>query len=112
MIEAMIEGIVKSIKNNGSKIEFEINNVLAIYYKTSEAEGLLLNVELGDKVSITGTLKIPTENTNFNLFNYRKYLLSRDIVYLVTIEDINGKYRRPHSCGQNLALNIEKIQFS
>lgn len=29
----------------------------------------------------------------------------------VTIEDVNGKYRRPHSCEQNLALNIENIQF-
>jgi len=37
------------------------------------------NYNLGDKVFIKGIFKTPSNNTIFNLFNYRKYLLSKNI---------------------------------
>lgn len=30
----------------------------------------------------------------------------------VTIEDVNGKYRRPHSCEQNLLLILRRFNLS
>ncbi len=47
-----------------------------------------LNYELGDYVKISGTLNIPYDNTVFNLFNYRKYLLSNKIYFILYADKI------------------------
>ena len=41
------------------------------------------NYKLGDYVRVSGTLNIPYDNTIFNLFNYRKYLLSNKIYFIL-----------------------------
>ncbi len=47
-----------------------------------------LNYKLGDYVKISGTLNTPYDNTVFNLFNYRKYLLSNKIYYILYADKI------------------------
>ena len=42
--------------------------------------------EIGDYVKVIGELKIPSGNTIFNLFNYRMYLMSNKIYYLMDAE--------------------------
>lgn len=43
-----------------------------------------MDFEYGDKVKVTGLFVTPSDNTVFNLFNYRKYLLSKNIKEICT----------------------------
>ena len=47
-----------------------------------------INVSYGDYIYVYGLFKNPKENGNFNLFNYKKYLLSNKINYVVTASKI------------------------
>lgn len=47
-----------------------------------------LNVSYGDYIYVYGVFKKPKENGNFNLFNYKRYLLSNKINYVVTASKI------------------------
>ena len=47
-----------------------------------------INIKIGDKIKVIGELQKPNSNTNFNLFNYKKYLLSNKINYIVNAESI------------------------
>ena len=48
-----------------------------------------INVSYGDYIYVYGVFKKPKENGNFNLFNYKRYLLSNKINYVVTASNIN-----------------------
>ena len=48
-----------------------------------------LNYNIGDHVKIEGILNIPDNNSVFNLFNYKKYLLSEKIYFICEIENIS-----------------------
>ena len=77
-----IEGIIDYINIKDDKITLEIkakDKVLVNLYKIDN-----FNFELGDKVRINGILRVPTNNTNFNLFNYNHYLKSKKIYYIMT----------------------------
>ena len=77
-----IEGIIDYINIKDDKITLEIkakDKILVNLYKIDN-----FNFELGDKVRINGTLRAPTNNTNFNLFNYNHYLKSKKIYYIMT----------------------------
>ena len=47
-----------------------------------------INVSYGDYIYVYGVFKKPKENGNFNLFNYKRYLLSNKINYAVTASKI------------------------
>lgn len=47
-----------------------------------------INVSYGDYIYVYGVFKKPKEKSNFNLFNYKKYLLSNKINYVVTASKI------------------------
>lgn len=47
-----------------------------------------INVSYGDYIYVYGVFKKPKENGNFNLFNYKRYLLSNKINYVVTASKI------------------------
>ena len=47
-----------------------------------------INVSYGDYIYVHGVFKKPKENGNFNLFNYKRYLLSNKINYVVTASKI------------------------
>ena len=86
-----VQGYINKIINLEDKIQFELignKKVLANYYLNEDNYDNLCQLELGDYVEVGGILNVPSENTNFNLFNYRKYLLSKKIEYTITIEKI------------------------
>lgn len=81
-----LTGIIISKKVNEDKIELVIKakeKVLVNYYSKE-----IVNYNLGDKVKVSGELSIPSNNTNFNLFNYRKYLLSKKIYWILKCDSI------------------------
>lgn len=47
-----------------------------------------IKVSYGDYIYVYGVFKKPKEKSNFNLFNYKKYLLSNKINYVVTASKI------------------------
>lgn len=59
----------------------EKEKVLVNYYSD-------INVSYGDYIYVYGVFKKPKENGNFNLFNYKRYLLSNKINYVVTASKI------------------------
>jgi len=73
--ETEIEGIVYKKKQTKEKLTLYIKSKekIIINYYTNDFENI--DIHLGDKVKITGTLKVPSNNTIPNLFNYKKYLL-------------------------------------
>jgi len=80
--EKEIIGIVTKINNydNYSKIEIKSKEKILCTYKSN------IDIKLGAKIKIIGNLKEPSVNTNFNLFNYKKYLLSKKIKWIFEIE--------------------------
>ena len=46
------------------------------------------SLAIGDIISFDCLLELPSNNTIFNLFNYKKYLLSNRIYYVATIKDL------------------------
>ena len=78
-------GKVISLKymNNKTTIIIKGKEKLLINYYDK-----LSNLKIGDTIYIKGNLQIPKENTNFNLFNYKKYLYNNHIFYIVTANSI------------------------
>lgn len=48
-----------------------------------------LPYEVGDSIKVCGELSYPNTNTNFHLFSYRNYLLSRKIVWQIKAETVS-----------------------
>ena len=88
--DKQIEGYIYDCQVDDNKTVFKIKgkeNILITYYDN-------LSCKFGQKIKATGEIKIPNQNTNFNLFNYQTYLLSEKINYtfLATkLEIINHK---------------------
>ena len=82
--ESVIEGVINNYIIKENKIEIELigkEKVLVNYYDN-------LNIKLGEKIKVYGTFNIPTNNTNFNLFNYNKYLKSKKIYHIFNADKI------------------------
>ena len=75
---------VESLQISGDRMVLEGNNTSLIYYKKKEFP----KIELGDQIEATGTYQYPKRNTNFYLFDYQKYLLSKHIVYEFSADKI------------------------
>ena len=91
-----------SYKEKNKKIKGKITNIIKYEEKTiidvDRKYRVTLykkaNYNLGDYVLLEGVFKTPSNNTVFNLFNYRKYLLSKKIKMIsddVKITVINKK---------------------
>ena len=65
--------------------------LIGSYYFKNEEEKISFgkNYKLGDIVKLVGHLEVPNNNTNPNLFNYKRYLYRNKIFYLLKIEDIS-----------------------
>ena len=80
-----ITGKITNIKEYENKVTCEINGkdkVIVNYY------GNDFNYNLGDTIKLSGEYKLVDNNTVFNLFNYKKYLLSKGIKYSFTANEI------------------------
>lgn len=102
-----VTGIIDNIYYDVSKLQITLKGKeIVLVNKYDEIEKLKNSIKIGYKVRIKGQVNIPRENTNFNIFNYRKYLLSKKITYTVTADDI-----QIISSKQNMFYIIkEKIQ--
>ena len=80
--ENEIIGIVTKVNNydNYSKLEIKSKEKILCIYNSN------IDIKLGTKIKITCILKEPGANTNFNLFNYKNYLLSKKIKWIFEIE--------------------------
>ena len=75
--DKQIEGYIYDCQVGDNKTVLKIKgkeNILITYYDN-------LSCKFGQKIKATGEIKIPNQNTNFNLFNYQNYLLSEKINY-------------------------------
>ena len=84
--ETFFIGIIDEIKNSDDYYKITIKSkekIIGSYYSKEP-----LNISLGDKITFTGTLNKPKNNTIPNTFNYRKYLYNHHIYYLVKIDNI------------------------
>ena len=78
-------GIIYKIKRKDNKTTIYIKGkekLLINYYSD------LTNIDLGDKIKVTGKITKPSNNTIPNLFNYRKYLLNEGVLNIVTASNI------------------------
>ena len=79
-----VTGYVYDCQNSEDKTVLKIKgkeNLLINYYDHFECK-------LGQKIKAIGEMKEPKNNTNFYLFNYKKYLLSEKINYTFTAHNI------------------------
>ena len=75
--ESKIEGVVidKSYKNEKYTITLKSKEKIHVnYYSKKE-----IDLDFGDTILVKGKIIDPNNNTNFNLFNYKNYLLSKKI---------------------------------
>ena len=80
-----ITGIITNIEIDDKKTILNIKakeNFIVYYYGS-------IKFNLGDKVEANGTLEEIKSNTIFNLFNYKNYMLSKNIYYSISTDDIN-----------------------
>ena len=76
-----LSGVIKNIKYKDKYTELYVDDLIINYYGDND-------YYIGDIVYVKGTFIIPNDNTNFNLFSYKKYLYSNNIHYIVKINKI------------------------
>ena len=84
--ETKFKGIVYKKKINNDKTTFYIKGkekIVINYYQE-----LLEDINLGDEISVSGKIKVPSNNTVPNQFNYKRYLLNNNIFYTVTAKSV------------------------
>ena len=84
------EGIVEKISIKDNRVEIYVNNKETIignyYYDDVKEISYFDDIKLGDRIIIYGNLKEANNNTIPNLFNYKKYLRTSGIFYLMIID--------------------------
>lgn len=76
--QTKIDGVIIDIKDYDNRKTYIVKCIEKVLVNCYECE---YDLQVGDKVIIEGTLKLPRENSNFNLFNYKKYLMSKKIYW-------------------------------
>ena len=103
-----IYGYVNNIKIT-DKMQIELigkEKVLVNYNNTD------LDLKLGDYILLEGVFNIPSNNTNFNLFNYNKYLKSKKIYYIFKankITKIKNNNKLKYKIKNKIIKRIDKI---
>ncbi len=100
-------GIITKIteRENYTKIELKSKEKVLCTYNGN------IDLKLGMKIKVTGNLEKISENTNFNLFNYKKYMLSKKIKWIFKInnyEIINSKISLKYKIKNYIINKIEK----
>ena len=89
IIDTKFIGVIEDIKEKDNKVQIVLKSkekLLINYYLDGEEK---FEYDLGDKILVIGKLNTPSNNTNFNLFNYKKYLLSKKINYQVDALEVS-----------------------
>ena len=99
--ETIISGYINSIYSDGNQIKIILKTkekVKVNYYaKTKqELEAIIKNYQIGDWIKVSGTLTKPKDNSLFNLFNYRHYLLSQKVYWLFKGQEITKLDYQPN----------------
>ena len=83
-----ITGFVKEYKKSDKLIlTIKAKEKVMVYYD----KDIIINYN--DYILVKGNLEKPKENTNFNMFNYKKYLNSKRINYIMYADSIKIKTR-------------------
>ena len=84
---------IKKYKIDGDKLNIEFDNLISNYYFNSlkEKNSFINKYSLNDLISIKGTLSRPKNNTIINTFNYKEYLMHKDIEYVLKIDEFSLK---------------------
>ena len=82
-------GTVKSykIKENNLIINLKGKEEIIVYYNYKSL--VFNNLNIGDTLKIKGELSLPKSSTNFNTFDYQKYLYHKKIYYIVSASSID-----------------------
>lgn len=75
------------IKNKKITIKLNTDEKILINYYIKKNENYS-NLKIGSIIKVEGKLDYPKKNTNFNLFNYKNYLLSEKIYFVLTANKI------------------------
>ena len=111
--ETEIQGIVYKKKINTDKVTLYLKSkekIIVNYYAKEK-----INISLGDEIKVIGNLKIPSNNTIPNMFNYKKYLYYNDIHYIMTankIKKISNNTNVIYHLRELISLRIDKIYKS
>ena len=86
-----IKGYVNDYYIDGDKLTIIIKNknkVILNYYFKTEKEKNNFEICYGDYIEVIGKSIEIKENTNFNLFNYKRYLKTKKIYYSFSVDKI------------------------
>lgn len=75
------------LKNNKLVLEVKAKEKIIVNYKYKNL--VFNNLSYGDKVLIKGKLNKPVESTNFNTFDYQKYLYNKKIYWIINATSID-----------------------
>ena len=90
-VEALVEKVLYQDENN-SKYIVNVNNINMDGNNEQIDEKTIVKIigqkdlEIGDIINFTGKFRIPMENTNPKLYNYRENLISKNIYTTITIK--------------------------
>lgn len=97
-----VQGIVKNIKKDNDKINIYIDDLL-IYIDNYEN----FDISIGDYVKVYGNFKVPESENNFYSFNYKNYLYSKKIHYIVYASSIDKIYT-----SNNFIYKVKKFMIN
>lgn len=113
LTDTNIQGKIITIVKKEDKLSFIIKGkekVQVNYYGEEKYD-----VELGDFVALSGQLKIPSNNTVPNNFNYKNYLKHKGINYTMTVDKIKIIKKNTnvlYKIKNNLKRRIDKFTYS
>ena len=90
--ENMIKGYIKKIDIDGNQLKILLKSeekIIVNYYFFSEKEKNSFSLKINDYIEIYGSMSIPNNNTVFNTFNYKEYLLNKGIHYVFNSSKIS-----------------------
>lgn len=116
-IETPFEGVLENYTIDGNKLSFILKNKYSLkctYYIKDENElNNLKNLNLGIVLRVEGGIDNPKGNTIPNTFNYKKYLKSKKIYKVISVENykvINYKTNIIYTIKNKIVKRIDKYK--